>query len=325
MKELVSIIIPVYNTGPYLERCLKSVLRQDYPCLEILLVDDGSNDIPTIQLCDKFAAENEYVVTYHKQNGGSASARNFGIKQAHGEYIGFVDSDDVVEPNMYSSLLNDIQTHNVKIALGNINTEHNGRLLDEREELPSGEYDNIKLLHYFFLGKWHSACTNLYEKSLFDSVQFPEGEVNEDYMLNYWLFKDQKKIYFNNTVFYHYVRREGSNTSSPVSLAFIDWLKHTSVIRADFSEHKELGEEADYQYFYSNIVLGNKCLLTLGRGKSEDAEKLYNIVTNNLRRARRRMLQNRFFSLRYRAFGLALSLFPSLYKYIITTILHAVK
>lgn len=250
MQRLISVIVPVYNSGQYLNRCVNSLLTQDYSALEIILVDDGSSDSSTSLLCDALANENENVLVFHKNNGGSASARNYGIKQAHGTYIGFVDSDDVVEPNMYSSLLHDIQTHNVKIVLGNIDTEHNGRLIDKREELPSGEYDNIKLLHCFFLGNWHSACTNLYEKSLFDSVQFPEGEVNEDYMLNYWLFKDQKKIYFNNTVFYHYVRREGSNTSSPVSLAFIDWLKHTSVIRADFSEHKELGEEADYQYFY---------------------------------------------------------------------------
>ena len=325
MEELISVIIPVYNTGPYLERCLNSVLRQDHPFLEILLVDDGSSDALTIQLCDKLASENENVMTYHKKNGGSASARNFGIQYAHGDYIGFVDSDDVIEPNMYSSLFSDIQSHNVKIAIGNIATEENGRLIDSLESLPSGEYNNTELLHFFFLGHWHSACTNLYEKSLFDVALFPEGEVNEDFMLNYWLFKEQEKVYYNSTAFYHYVRREGSNTASPVTMAFLDWIKHTALICKDLSGRDDLAEEKEYQYLYSNIILGNKCLLTLKKAYSKDANQLYGIVTSNLKKERKRVLKNAYLSVKNRLFGILLSYVPSLYKAITIPILHVIK
>ena len=325
MDELISVVVPVYNTGQYLTRCIKSILAQDYREIEILLVDDGSTDQPTRLLCDTLAENNAAIRVFHKSNGGSASARNFGIKEARGNYIGFVDSDDVIDPNMYSSLLYDIQSQRVKIAIGNIATEENGRIIDIHKALSSGIYENTQLLHYFFLGYWHSACTNLYAKSLFEQTLFPEGEVNEDYMLNYWLFKEQEKVYFNNTSFYHYVRRAGSNTSSPVTLAFLDWIKHTSLIRKEFSSHDNLSEEADYQYLYSNIILGNKCLLSLGGKSSDDADELYNFVTGNLKKERKKVLRNKYLSMRYRLFGILLSCIPVLYKRIAIHIINVLK
>ena len=325
MDELISVVVPVFNTGQYLFRCVESILAQDYRNIEILLIDDGSTDQSTRLLCDKIAEGNESVRVFHKSNGGSASARNYGIREANGEYIGFVDSDDAIESNMYSSLLSDIQSHGVKIAIGNIATEDNGRLIDKHEELPSGAYCKTQLLHYFFLGHWHSACTNLYARSLFDIALFPEGEVNEDYMFNYWLFKEQEHVFFNNTVFYHYLRREGSNTSSPVTLAFFDWIKHTSLIRAEYSQHDLLSEEAIYQYLYSNIILGNKCILTLRQSYSDDAGELYRIVTSNLKEERKSVFKNKFLSSRYRLFGILLSCIPVIYIRLAKSIINLLK
>ena len=325
MNELISVIVPTYNSGAYLSRCIESILKQDYREIEIVLVDDGSTDQLTLSLCDELEKKHPVIRVFHKRNGGSASARNYGIKQARGEYIGFVDSDDAIEPNMFSSLLADIQSHNVKIALGNIDTEEGGRLIDKRETLPSGIYNNTELLHYFCLGHWHSACTNLYARSLFDNTLFPEGEVNEDYMLNYWLFKEQENVYYNNTIFYHYIRRDGSNTSSPVTLAFLDWIKHTSLIRKELTAREKLKEEADYQYLYSNIVLGNKCLLSMRNGASADADKLYTIVTSNLKRERKMVLRNHLLSGRYRSFGILLSVIPLMYKHLAIPIIRAIK
>ena len=145
MDELISVVVPVYNTGQYLTRCIKSILAQDYREIEILLVDDGSTDQATRLLCDTLAENNAAIRVFHKSNGGSASARNFGIKEARGNYIGFVDSDDVIDPNMYSSLLYDIQSQRVKIAIGNIATEENGRIIDIHKALSSGIDENTQL------------------------------------------------------------------------------------------------------------------------------------------------------------------------------------
>ena len=100
---LISVIVPVYNIMDYLPRCVQSLGQQTYRNLEILLVDDGSTD-GTGQLCDRLAAQDGRIRVLHKENGGTSSARNMGIEKALGEFLGFVDSDDYVEPDMYMQL-----------------------------------------------------------------------------------------------------------------------------------------------------------------------------------------------------------------------------
>ena len=97
---LISVIIPVYNIMEYLPRCVHSVTAQTYQNLEILLVDDGSTD-GSGELCDRLAKEDPRIKVFHKENGGSSSARNLGLRNARGECVGFVDSDDYVEPDTY--------------------------------------------------------------------------------------------------------------------------------------------------------------------------------------------------------------------------------
>ena len=103
MQETISIIIPVYNVKPYLSECLQSVVDQTYPALEIILVDDGSTD-GSGQLCDEWAGKDDRIKVIHKANGGVSSARNEGLKASTGDYIGFVDSDDWCEPEMFEKL-----------------------------------------------------------------------------------------------------------------------------------------------------------------------------------------------------------------------------
>lgn len=94
-QPLISVIVPVYNIIPYLPRCVESLQKQTYPELEILLIDDGSTD-DTPALCDRLAENDPRIRVFHKENGGPSSARNFGLTQAAGAYVGFVDSDDYV-------------------------------------------------------------------------------------------------------------------------------------------------------------------------------------------------------------------------------------
>lgn len=322
MNDLISIIVPVYNTGGYLTRCVESIVNQDYPNIEVILVDDGSTDTVTAEICENLAEQHANVRSLHKTNGGSASARNYGIKHAKGQFIGFVDSDDVIDRQMYSALYGMIIRDKVKVAVCGLSTEENGKATLTDEDISDGIYDHNSLMHHFLLGHWHSACTNLYAKELFDNVEFPENEVNEDYMLNYWIFKTQEKISVVNHPYYHYVRREGSNTASPKSLKFLDWIKHTSLVLEEMSSIPALLLEAEYQYLYSNIILANSCLLTLGRIKSEEADQLYSIVTNNLKKNRKMLFRQKYLSSRYHSMGCIMSLAPSLYKTCVLAVLH---
>ena len=104
MNEIVSIIIPIYKVELYLERCIQSVLMQTYHNLEIILVDDGSPDLCG-EICEDFAQKDSRVRVYHKQNGGLSDARNYGVEQAHGTYITFIDADDYVAPDYVEYLV----------------------------------------------------------------------------------------------------------------------------------------------------------------------------------------------------------------------------
>ena len=113
--DLISVIIPVYNGEKFLRDCLDSVLNQTYKNLQIILVDDGSTD-SSGQICDEYAARDSRIQVMHCENAGQAEARNRGIKAATGEWIGFVDDDDIIEPDMYSVLIQNAKTNNVLIS-----------------------------------------------------------------------------------------------------------------------------------------------------------------------------------------------------------------
>ena len=103
-KPLISVIVPVYNVEQYLPKCIDSILAQTYENLEIILVEDGTKDSSGV-ICDEYAAKDARIRVIHKENGGLSSARNAGMEIARGEYFGFVDSDDWIEPEMYENLM----------------------------------------------------------------------------------------------------------------------------------------------------------------------------------------------------------------------------
>src|SRR5688572_25654014 len=115
MHTLISIIVPVYNVEPYLERCIQSIIDQSYTNLEIILVNDGSTD-NSGAICDIYALKDDRIKVYHIVNGGSSIARNYGLKKSHGDYIGFVDSDDWVKPNMFKELIKFASTNQLKVV-----------------------------------------------------------------------------------------------------------------------------------------------------------------------------------------------------------------
>ena len=99
----ISVIIPIYNSGQYLSRCLNSVLNQTFQSMEIILVDDGSKD-DSLDICKKYALEDERIIVLHQENGGSTKARKFGLEVSQGEYIAFVDSDDWIDACLLENL-----------------------------------------------------------------------------------------------------------------------------------------------------------------------------------------------------------------------------
>lgn len=147
--KLISIIIPVYNTEKYLDLCLKSVVSQTHQNLEIILVDDGSTD-GSGGKCDKWASQDSRIKVYHKTNGGLMSAWKYGVTYAQGEYIGFVDSDDWIDVDMYAKLLSKALELNVDLVMSGIVYEKEGESRKEIFLLKGGKYERAEIEEEIF-------------------------------------------------------------------------------------------------------------------------------------------------------------------------------
>lgn len=212
---LISVIIPVYNILEYLPRCVASVAAQTYENLEIWLIDDGSTD-GTGALCDDLAKEYARVRVVHQPNGGSSSARNKGLSMAEGEYFGFVDSDDYIEPDMYEKLMQGIIDSGAMIAqIGRNEINEQGELLpdicippEEQVLIESEDFMEELLMHRGDC----SFCTKLLHRSLFEDRQFPVGLLNEDFRLLIQMLKYTKGVLSLPGYGYHVFYRIGSNS-----------------------------------------------------------------------------------------------------------------
>ncbi len=212
---LLSVIVPVYNIMEYLPRCVRSLEQQTYRDLEILLVDDGSTD-GTGALCDRLAREDGRIRVFHKENGGTSSARNLGIEKARGEFLGFVDSDDFVEPDMYMHLLQAAEgKENWLVQAGRDEVDEQGgqlpgicRIPEEREEYAPGEFLEELLMHRGDC----SFCTKLVPRRLLGDERFPEKQLNEDFHLMIRLLQRAEGVISLPMCGYHVFYRLGSNT-----------------------------------------------------------------------------------------------------------------
>ncbi len=188
-QSKISIIIPVYNKEAYLERCLDSVLAQSYKNLEVLLVDDCSQD-GSLKICEKYAEKDARVrVLKQEKNAGASAARNAGIAAADGDYIGFVDADDWIEPGMYAALLEGMQkakpgTHLVQLMSRNYAPDGTMVVAPRRED---GKCEVLTHEAYFRELIMHegdsSFCTKLFDRDFLQKYRFAEGKKNEDFEL----------------------------------------------------------------------------------------------------------------------------------------------
>ena len=215
-KELISIIVPIYNVEKYLEECIESLILQDYENTEIILVDDGSQD-KSSTICDEYSKKHSNIKTYHKENGGLSDARNYGIKKSNGQYICFVDSDDFVKPDYISSMYNNLKKHNVQIsACGYSHYYSDKKIVNRNFQNIERKYDKddaqiyLNLIGYFNVAAWNK----LYNKNLFDDIEFPKGKKSEDMFIMYKLIEKSGNIYYSSEEKYLYRQREGSITKN---------------------------------------------------------------------------------------------------------------
>lgn len=223
-NNMVSIIVPVYNTIDYLPDCMASLLSQTYTNLEIVLVDDGSTD-GSSELCDHYSKIDERVFTIHRNNGGLSSARNMGTSVAHGDWITYIDSDDAVSPRYIEYLLT-TATEN-KVPLVACKFKLFDKAVPEDEDLESRVYVMSGSLAASEVLSEKRASTAAWGKlataDLWKSVSFPEGRRFEDLPVTWMLFDKANKAALVSSTLYYYRKRVGSiSSSSGASLKSIE-------------------------------------------------------------------------------------------------------
>lgn len=226
-KPRITVIIPAYNIENLITRCVESVVNQTYPkdLTQILVVDDGSTD-NTGKVIDELAAKYDNVTALHEENGGSSKARNYALSKATGDFIGFVDSDDYVEPDMYEKLVDALIRNNALMAqTGRDEIAEDGSKLPNVVEIPQWEtiYTDKGFLKELLMHKGDASfCTKLTSRKLFDIDEaeddkkvrrlFPEGVLNEDFWLLYHMLPDAGEVVVTTDTGYHVFYRTGSNT-----------------------------------------------------------------------------------------------------------------
>ena len=220
-NELITIIVPIYNTETYLRCCIDSILRQTYKNLEIILVDDGSTD-SSADICEYYSKSDNRITVIHKQNAGLVEARRTGVNAAHGKYIGYVDSDDWIDPNMYENLYQTAKKYNAQIVCAGRIVEYDTYTVVEYNRMQEGVYHGDKksnLIYNLFpdesgeFGVFPTLWDKLFDRKLLIENQNnvpSEISIGEDVACSFPCMVEADTIVILHDSFYHYRQREGS-------------------------------------------------------------------------------------------------------------------
>lgn len=246
MKK-ISVIVPVYNVEKYLSQCLDSIIHQTYKNLEIILVDDGSTDFSGL-ICDNYSQKDKRIKIIHKCQGGLSDARNAGLKIATGEYISFIDSDDFIDKNMYSILINNTQKYNSDIVWFNYynyySKKHfiNSSIIKNNDLYDLSSSDKIKFAKNLFYQYKMDAhvWAKLYKRSIFNNIKFPYGKLFEDIFVLLPILSNAKIISTIPDCLYFYRNRSESIVNQYFKqniIKNIDFIESRIILAINYKNH----------------------------------------------------------------------------------------
>ncbi len=273
MKEIssqnkqISVIVPIYNVKPYLEKCMESIIGQTYHNLQIILVDDGSTD-GSGKLCDIYAEKDARVKVIHKTNGGLVSARKAGLRIAEGGYVGFVDGDDFIEAQFYERLLQDMLEHQVDFVHTGYTKEQNGIGLRcfnfETEKYTLTKEVAVNFIENGILNSqnmhvYHGMVNNLFRKEFiqkcYDRVP-DEQSIGEDLICFCICLLEGSGLYMHKLALYHYIQRSGSIINTVNTERIIQLSKLQICLKNIFTEYKVYDslQKCFEQWFLKEII-----------------------------------------------------------------------
>ena len=293
MDEMVSVIVPVYNVSDYVGVCLESVLRQTYKNIEIIVIDDGSTD-NSGEICDYYAAEYpKKIAVIHTDNHGLSSARNAGLKNANGEYIAFVDSDDWIEPEMIEILLKNMVKTNASISSCGIRYDYNNGENLPYKKTDIQECNQIEMLKEIIENHnvYGYVCNKLFKKKLLGEIQFDETLMScEDIDFTVRYAENCDSGVYTVSELYHYRQRRGSMTGefnyNPRKLSVIKAYEKIMPI------YERVCPECMYILFRNYLKIN---LNVLGRMKNSNYqnEEIETMILQNIRNTYNKVMKDK--------------------------------
>lgn len=284
MNKKISIIVAVYNTEKYLERCIESLLKQTYKNIEIIIVEDCSTD-SSKKILKKYKNQKNIKTFYNKENRGLSYSRNYGLKKATGDFIGYIDSDDYVESDYYEKLMSSIQENKSDIAICDIKLVDEQTNTIQRCKCYTNDFNVYNVVNNGFAA---STCNKLFKKKIIEKYPFAEGKVNEDIAVVIPAVIQAKKISYADTC-YFYVQRGNSIQNSRFSY------KRFDIFDGVKTTLERIKDEKNYNDYKSAIVYNQLILLLMFAipkernfikrykflKKFSDLSKGYNITQNS--------------------------------------------
>lgn len=250
----VSVIVPVYNVAMYLRKCLDSLINQTLKEMEIIIVNDGSTDDSQI-IIDEYKNKYRNIKSYYKNNGGLSDARNYGLKYALGEYVGFVDSDDYVDITMFEKMYNLAKKENSDLVTSNFYWVYPNKTVEDIQDENKTIEDLMLLIRVM-------ACNKLIKKKIIDKydLTFPIGLRYEDIYFTYTLLPHINKVSFLNESMYYYIQRDSSiinNQNEKVRDIFLIFEKIVKYYKEKkmYEKNKEILEYLHIRYFLGSSFI----------------------------------------------------------------------
>lgn len=273
----LSIIVPVYNTREILQNSINSILQQTYEDYELIIVDDGSSD-GSSALCDELKENDERIVVVHKKNGGLSDARNEGIKIAKGNYFLFVDSDDRIHERFCELLMGMVELYGCEIASSDLlftNTQKEEPIID-MDDINCIIYEKVDVLREYFVPSsgrkiYHGICMKVYDRKIFEGLQFEKGRFHEDLFMTYKLLERCNRFAFIEKPLYYYYQNPKSITHTYSKKNFIDEYDAIAEMR-----NNRLLEGENQAYLRQFVLLHYIYLLTklLSLEKSNEIDRI---------------------------------------------------
>lgn len=290
----ISVIIPVYQSKNYLKKCIESILNQTYNNVEIILVDDGSND-GSEALCDDYAEQYDNILCVHQVNKGVSSARNRGIRVSMGQYILFVDSDDYIETDYLENAIKAFEEKSVDMYLGGYQAVRNGGRIQEKKYYPmikdmvcTRKDMECILMELFQSSTLHAIGTKIYKRTLIEKygIVFKENwKYYEDiyFCLNYLVHC--KKIYIQGRIVYYYQRDITHSLSKQIAnFKYENIYKTYSLLYKLISTHKIFSkyERLFYEDYLEQISLCLESEISVEKRYTVNIRRLYKKLSGDL-------------------------------------------